>query len=297
MKNMKSNLLVIVPVTRLYGKELNLRNWILKVSSPAISVLLVHDLQDSITSNVLRKIILEASNPRIQMIEGTYNSPGLARNKGIGFLESEWTWFVDADDLPQIDEGLAIIEKADPDTEVLIGDYSINFSELSSKQATMTHLHSLESVAINPGIWRMIFRSNSIGQTKFTNHKMGEDQLFLLRFGIFQRRVKFFNTPIYDYFKNVDGQLTSRRDDIVEIMGVISETFIIFEKSSGGTKKLIGIMLVRQIITFLKNSSFGETIRVLRKTPNKISILRMKNILTFIYSLILVCRYKLECNG
>lgn len=293
MKTKKSKLFLIVPVTRLHGKESNLRTWLSKMPSDEISVLLVHDVQDSLTANVLREILLEVNNPKIQIIEGKYNSPGLARNEGIGFLESEWTWFVDADDLPRTEEGLAIIDQAGSDTEVLIGDYSINFAGSTGKKLTISHLGSSESVAINPGLWRMIFRSNSIGQTKFTNHKMGEDQLFLLNFGIFNRRVEFCNIPIYDYFRNIDGQLTSRRDNIVEIIGVISETFKIFEKATGGAKKLIGIVLIRQIVTFLKNISYVETIRLFRKIPKNIRILRLNNLFIIIKSLLVVCRLKL----
>jgi hypothetical protein len=125
---------------------------------------------------------------------------------------------------------------------------------------------------------------------------MGEDQLFLLDLGIFHRRVQFFNIPIYTYFRNIEGQLTSRAENIVEISNVIPETFLIFEEATGNEKKLIGIMLVRQIMTFIKNRGFDGILQLFCGDLKYIPRLRAKEFFTLFKSMLIVCKFKLVRN-
>jgi len=296
MDSGETKLFVVVPVTRLSGKEKNLRDWTVRLSQE-VSVLIVHDIQDSSTSRILHSILSEAKNSRIHLIDVTLNSPGLTRNLGIGYLHSDWTWFVDADDLPEISEALAIIEKANKDSEVLIANYSLMFIDAKRKNKTLINSQTLESVAINPGLWRMIFRSDLIDEHKFKKYRMGEDQLFLLNFGIFHRRVQFFETSIYTYFKNVRGQLTSQRKDILEISDVISETVIIFKGANETEKKLIGVVLLRQLLTLIKNSDLNEIYHLLNQGVQKILVFKISELRILLSSFMIICKSKMVQNG
>lgn len=293
MESDKAKLFLIVPVTRLSGKEKNLRNWILKLSSPEVSVLLAHDVQDSSTARILQSILAEARNSRIHLIDSTLNSPGLTRNLGIGYLQSDWTWFVDADDLPEISDALTIIEMANKDSEVLIANYSLMFIDSKQKNKTLINSQTLESVAMNPGLWRMIFRTDQINEHKFKKYRMGEDQLFLMDFGIFHRRVQFFQTSIYTYFKNVHGQLTSRKKDILEITDVISETVTIFKDANESEKKLIGVVLLRQLLTLIKNSNLTEVYHLMNQGVKKISVFKINELSILLGSFLIICKSQL----
>ena len=297
MSSATSDLSVIVPVTRLGGKEQNLRSWLLKLPRENVAVFLVHDVQDIITSEILSSILSEARNPNIQMFEATLNSPGLTRNVAIDCIASEWTWFVDADDLPLISEALVIIKEANHHTEVIIGRYGIRSVDGKSRAQPEIPPQTLESVAYTPGIWRMIFRSRSIGDIRFKSFRMGEDQLFLLEYGIFHRKIQFVERQIYTYFLHVEGQLTSRRKDILEISKVISRTLEIFRKSNLDEKNLVGVMFLRQVITLAKNLNLKKLPQLLHKGLKIVLKFEPNELVILLKSFLIIGKLKWKSNG
>jgi hypothetical protein len=155
-----------------------------------------------------------------------------------------------------------MIGHAKTDSETLVGDFSIQDMESITKTRIMHSNNQIESVAVNPGLWRMIFKSSSLADCRFEDYRMGEDQLFLLKYKLFNRKVQFFDLNLYTYFKNVNGQLTSNRDAVHEIKKVFSETFKIFTEAQPYEKKFVAIMLIRQILTVAKHVNSHSAIRV-----------------------------------
>ena len=262
-------LTIVVPVTSLSGKEENLSYWLQQNLPAGVRVILVHDFKENLTSEILRNLLKRINNPEIQLIENTFNSPGLARNAGLEMVNSQWVWFVDADDLPNIHVGLQMIRRARMDSEILVGDYLIQNLENRVIVPTSLMSNPFESVAANPGLWRMIIATSSVADCRFEEYQMGEDQLFLLRYKFFRRKVQFMHLSPYIYFKNVQGQLTSNPDAINEVEKVFSETFKIYITARIHEKKLIGIMLVRQILTVAKHINFVSAIGLLLKQTLK----------------------------
>ena len=252
------NVLIIVPVTKMAGKLSNLRTWLSKITSKRIRVSIIHDFADSRTSLELKGIIDQYPEIDIVLIEEKLQSPGLARNIGLNEQNYEWVSFIDSDDFVDVTALINMIDEAPLGTEVVIGNYLISSAKGTQIIETSKAKNPKLNVALNPGVWRMVFRREVIGLTRFTKYKMGEDQLFLLDLNFFKRKLYFSEQLAYTYFRNIDGQLTSDRQSIKDISNVIKYTIIAFNNADDSTKNYVGMLLLKQIISetkyyFIKN--------------------------------------------
>lgn len=205
---------VIVPITRMSERLNELKSWILASNELPIQIILIHDIQDSLTGVELHDFVTSSPNANIQLIEGTYGSPGLTRNQGLKLALSPWVAFWDADDLPRPQAVLSAIRQADSEVEVIIGNYVTN-----SGQAMTENHHScrLENVAINPALWRMVIRRSVIQGLNFNSCLMGEDQIFLIELNLGSRSIFFSNEIFYEYFRFHPMQLTMNRKSVNEV--------------------------------------------------------------------------------
>ena len=205
---------VIVPMTRMAGRMANLDRWLFNSGDLPITIVIVHDIQDALTAVELRNLVAKYSHLEIEMIEGTYGAPGLARNAGLKRPLATWTAFWDSDDLPIPRNALKAIADTDSKTEVIIGNFIV-----TSDKGTETFEHgtSLETVALNPGLWRMLIRSSILEGVSFSSTQMGEDQLFLVDLNLGSRKIYFSKSLIYEYFRGKPWQLTSNQDSINDV--------------------------------------------------------------------------------
>ena len=245
-------LLIIVPVTKMANKLGNLQTWLSKTTNQEVKILIVHDIADEPTSLELKEIVSKFSRLKIELIEKKLNSPGLARNFGLATVNYEWISFVDSDDLVDVSELLNMISKSPLDAEIVIGNYKVSSSKGTKSMKTSESIDPKMNVAMNPGIWRMVFRQEVIGMTRFSQYRMGEDQLFLLDIDFFRRNLFFSNLFPYTYFQNVEGQLTSDRKSVKDISKVIKETIQKFNKSDKSIQSYVGMITLRQMITEFK---------------------------------------------
>jgi len=196
----------IVPVTRMAGRLGLLENWLYEVENLPVEVIIIHDIQDENTSNELREVIGRHKKSQIKLLEGEFGSPGAARNAGLDFQRRAWTAFWDSDDFPKVTVVLEGIRSANSTDDVVIGNYSINNGG-NVKQ--VKHFNRLDFVAVNPGLWRMAFKSELIKEKRFAPFRMGEDQLFLADLNLKSRDIHFSNKMFYIYYQDHPFQLTS----------------------------------------------------------------------------------------
>ncbi len=205
---------VVVPITRMSGRFNELKSWILASTELPLQIILIHDIQDSLTGVELREFINTRPGRNIKIIEGTYGSPGITRNQGLKLILSPWVAFWDADDLPRPETVLSAIRETDNDTEVIIGNFITN----SGKSMIENHHQCrLENVAINPALWRMVIRSSIIQGLNFNSCLMGEDQIFLIDLNLGARRIYFSNEIFYEYFQSHPMQLTMNQKSVNEV--------------------------------------------------------------------------------
>jgi len=203
----KTLLTVIVPVTKMAGKLTNLSSWLSTIAGLEIRVILIHDFQDIETSKELNELVLSLNSHQISLIENYCGAPGLARNLGLPLIDSEWCCFWDSDDIPDAISALEMLKKVRSESEVLVGNYSVKHL---NHHKNFDHQSNIDLVALNPGIWRIIFKSNLVKRQSFSKLMMGEDQIFLLDIGLASRKIEFSDQNIYTYIRGVKTQLSSQ---------------------------------------------------------------------------------------
>jgi hypothetical protein len=78
--------------------------------------------------------------------------------------------------------------KEGQDSEVCIGRFQIrDLRTLSVK--VRRNASSRFDVAMEPGLWRMVIKTDIASETRFPPLRMGEDQVFLARLNLGKRRI------------------------------------------------------------------------------------------------------------
>lgn len=245
---------IVVPVSRMAGKLENLSNWLPKVRNHDVEVIIVHDIQDSRSSNELKEIIRTISDTAISLVELKLGSPGLARNTGIERANSKWIMFVDSDDIVNLDEAFRLIHESDRKNQILVGSYAIKKVNRPGDRSVPNIANSKFDVAMNPGLWRMIFPTTIAQKHRFTEFRMGEDQEFILGVDFFNADVVFSQRILYTYFKGDAGQLTNSVEAISELSQVVPITISYLQKSNSKSGFYIAVVLLRQLLTEFKQA-------------------------------------------
>lgn len=242
----------IVPVTRMSGRLDKLERWLTQAEGLPIEIIIIHDIQDENTSLELRRVIGRHKNLEIIFREGQFGSPGAARNAGLILDLKKWVVFWDSDDLPRVRQVMEVIEEARPTDEVLIGNYSIN---TAGKSINKYHSNNLDVVALNPGLWRMVFRSELMRHMRFEPIKMGEDQIFLVKLNLQDRKVHFAEDIFYNYYVGHPAQLTSNAIERKNLSLPLIELMKLIDENSNLRNSFSEIVKIRLFLTLIKNQS------------------------------------------
>ena len=208
---------VIVPITGPPSRINNLLSWLSEVNKFNGEVILVHDISDSDTVKLLAKTQSKIGNSfNLKIIEGKFGSPGAARNAGKRIAESTWVAFWDCDDIPNVKNVDQLLESsAGDELDFLCGSFDV--VDVSSPKSVTQHINSgnpttdLKQIALNPGIWRFVFKRTSIESVFFLEISMAEDQDFLMDFNLTKRSGRYSHLITYSYYRGEQGQLTSTK--------------------------------------------------------------------------------------
>jgi len=285
---------IIVPIKNMEGRLNNLESWLGNALQLEIEVILILDSCTDKTDDELRLAGYYSYSNCIP-IYTTDIGPGLARNLGLQNAKGTWVCFWDSDDIGDVRkllEGIAILEATN--TEVGIGGYRLSLQGFDSIEAQMKYLpvkNSLDSVILNPGIWRMIFHRSLLVNCKFGQSRMGEDQVFLANTLTMSPKIWFFDFSLYTYFKGIPDQLTSFNVEKSEILRSISEIESVLSESKIEHRKYLYAMILRLSLTLFKHHpstfvrhSFPRLVRILIKP-------RANSLFSFFGALILIARH------
>jgi len=206
-----------VPITGPPSRINNLLSWLSEVNKFNGEVILVHDVSDSDTVKLLAKTQSKIGDSfNLKIIEGKFGSPGAARNAGKRIAESTWVAFWDCDDIPNVKNVDQLLESsAGDELDFLCGSFDV--VDVSSQKSVTQHINSgnpttdLKQIALNPGIWRFVFKRTSIESVFFLEISMAEDQDFLMDFNLTKRSGRYSNLITYSYYRGEQGQLTSTK--------------------------------------------------------------------------------------
>lgn len=250
-------LTAVVPVTRMANQLNLLDQWIKGCTGKSIEIILLHDIRDEETSFELENIVSNNFKSNIVLFEGKYGSPGSARNLGIQMAKGEWVAFWDCDDKPNVDTVLQILqsESGTSNFEVIIGQFNVYDVIAGNMIGKNKRDSSLSDVALNPGVWRMLFRKDTIGDVRFPHIKMAEDQNFLSAIRLPEKKFKIMNEIFYTYYLGNLGQLTAQKSAVDEIINAARFTLLRIKDSKGATLDFNATLFSRQIITGIMKGS------------------------------------------
>jgi len=256
----KYELSIVVPVTKMHGRLDNFKKMVEDTSNCSIQLIVVHDIDDDKTGRELQIILKNKTN--IKLIEGKYGSAGDARNAGLELVDSEWIGFWDSDDKPEVEQYLDLVAKVKEEQNLVGYGNFLKISAIPKKLQKSKNSFNVEGATNslkpykNPGIWRWIFASEVLKNTRFLNLKLGEDVCFL--FSILQKvdKVTTSNQVVYKYFVDDPLQSTELWKNDTRIFLVIkfmNENFISNKKNQNIA---IGL-LVNQFYSSLKRDKFS----------------------------------------
>ncbi len=287
-------LTIIVPVSRMAGKLENFKSWICEIENYDIQVIIVHDKQDEKTTEEVQKIIRTIPREKIVYLEKTVISPGLARNLGLVESNSKWVMFADSDDVVRIDETFKLINEATHDKQVLVGGYSTIDLNDSHPIPKIQIAKSKIDLAINPGLWRVIFPSEIAKTHRFTSYRMAEDQEYLLGIGIFNRDLYFSKHIVYTYYQGIKGQLTSNSDAITELSEVIPITLTYLQKCDSERGIYVSVVVLRQVFTELKYARVQAIQNVRVRVASIIKLRNRKKLQLFVAVMIILWKKMID---
>ena len=220
---------VVVPIRSLRNKYRNLQELFLQ-DLTCFEIILVLDKSDDFTRQIVKRIKEEAQTGLILDIHGDYGNPGAARNAGIGLATCDWICFWDADDLPEPQVVLALLDNF-RDVDILVGQYRImdwNTKKESSKKYLDLDKYS---VAMNPGLWRHVFKRSLVKGVLFPELTMAEDQVYLATAYLRAKVIAFTESNTYNYFQNVPLQLTGSAIDTTSLSKARQHIVNLMQKS------------------------------------------------------------------
>lgn len=223
-------LTAVVPVYGISRNLENLRRMFVNIPQE-IQVLVVHDKTDGEDATLLREI---TSPLNIKLIEVYGGSAGRTRNHALPLIEGKWTMFWDADDRPFPASILkAINEVARHEIDLIVGSFTLR-DEIVSGKLEIERINQgnvEESLLIEFGIWRCIFRSEKIKHVNFSHLRIGEDLSFMLRaLPNSSEHVYYSTLKVYEYENYSPGSITNSSlsdNDFAEALLEISKIEVI----------------------------------------------------------------------
>jgi len=251
-ENLTVNLSIVVPITRMSGRMQNLRSWLTSVTQFDVEVILVHDRQDLNTSTELEALCKTISSRKVKVFEQNFGNPGDARNFGKNHTTGNFITFCDSDDVLHIENIMKSLSLYS-DYDVIIGTFVVVDSGSRRLVTSSQAPKNAVNLAMNPGLWRFIFRSEILDNLEFMKFLMGEDQLFLAETKLFSSKIKIVDSVFYDYYVNDKSQLTSDKGKVNDLFGVLLLLEKLACKVTGDNKNFTHLLIVKNYLTMLKN--------------------------------------------
>jgi len=260
--NLKSSsplLTAVMPVKELKIHYPRFSEWVRKLTTNDLSIVVVNDGQLLETDEILFALQREMPDGILKVLRGENKGPGSARNIGLAHVESPWVCFWDVDDLPHVNEIMAELKAIQAkEVDIVIGAFTkidiLKNTEIREKMFGLDHKQNLSQIAFEPGLWRFCFKTESLKDIRFPEIYMGEDQVFIAKCNVESKKVVFTNKIFYNYVKGVSGQLTNSKSHIKDLgLAIEFVSNILITRPESNTTK---IQTMRLIVSGLLRGNF-----------------------------------------
>lgn len=280
--NLTGLLSVIIPIGAMKGKLTNFYKTIDSTENTRVEfIVVIDDKNDGTAEEVRNFLTVRRQSASTVILQQAFNGPGPARNAGLQEAKNPWIIFCDSDDILWVDNVYEELRAIQPQDNFVIG----NFSVKSNSYEKISRSANLMEVALNPGIWRIAIRRSKALMSVFPSLLLAEDQVYLVRSGLFNSKPRFSNRTFYTYHVSVNGQLSSRtlnRDHLSDAILQIDK----YSKSIGTFSRenfYLGIVLARLTTTYIKMSHKRR-----KNLPNEIYRMNLPKAVGFLVGIFLI---------
>jgi glycosyltransferase involved in cell wall biosynthesis len=255
---------VVVPIRNMANRLENFKRWTRQADILDFQVIAVCngckdntiiELEDFKSLELIKNLII---------LECKEIGPGKARNFAIPYVLGDYLLFWDADDIGYPKNVLSAIRNSEQ-FDILVADFKTyeHESGLDFFSLTGNRNEKIKQFSVNPGIWRCIFRFASVSECRFGNSSMGEDQVYLANAFALSPNFLFYSLDIYEYHRNVPGQLTSLKSNIQGLEESVRVIWSVIPKCTGEYLQIIETFYLRQCMTGIKNGGIKTRINLL----------------------------------
>jgi glycosyltransferase involved in cell wall biosynthesis len=243
---------IVVPVKNAEENSANIRKMLNQVEFNPVEIILVHDIFAENPSPRLQDIVDSFPNTNVKLITVKAGDPGSARNSGLKLIQGMWVSFWDADDEPNLENLISIVRSAQQSgSDVCIGSFQIRERDIVSDRE-LNFKKGLKQILDNPGIWRFSFRSNLLTNVEFPALRMGEDQIFLLRMQLPNKKIYLSKISVYTYIRGSKLQATNTNSSRKEIIKSLKLSLQFYSSQPGPTSDFDRAVISRIALTTLK---------------------------------------------
>jgi glycosyltransferase involved in cell wall biosynthesis len=234
-----------------------MRIWVPEALKSGITVMLVHDQAKSNASTNIgwesKQILQDFVSQGASLIEGHFGNPGAARNIGLEAVTSAWVAFWDSDDIPIVKNAVkALSDSSSSHFDYLVGDFIKKRAAQDSRTNEIVRDRCVPDTAIHPGIWRFFIQKSTIGELRFPDLIMGEDQVFLANYGLLSHKGKFLQYETYEYFIGNTGSLTNSRENQKKTVQALTRLIDDLESIEVEDKEFAQILILKLVYSSLK---------------------------------------------
>lgn len=291
MKSEYIDLSVVIPCHITTGNIEPIQRILENITPKNFEIILVNDMSLEIHTHDLRNLVKKYSKRiEIKYFEVSFKNPGATRNFGIQNATGNWITFWDCDDFPSPQLYVEAIEKSTKDVEIIIGQYNC-FDICKNEIVYHSSDMNVSDVAMNPGVWRMLFKRSIIPDLAFPEISLAEDHNLLSKIDFAHRKLSFSRICLYNYIVNQPTQLTKSKEYLNDLL-VASLNTLEFERIKNSFFNRL--LFWSEIISYFTRADNKSRIKLFLKLFNRTNPISLTHTIRFIPPLcfIIVSRIK-----
>lgn len=252
IKEVHPVLSVVIPIG---GKSPNvdaILSWLTPAVLKDLKVIIIFDSLSPELASQFQISLTKFNSPNLIILKSDCKNPGGTRNVGLVSVDTSWVAFWDADDFPQVPAVLKAVRGASPDKSIIRGFYSVKSEKTGLISVPFgRHLDNDFSnlFTTGPGLWRYVFRTETVLNVRFPNLSMAEDQIFLFRSLTTIKEVEDVSENFYVYLVNSPDQLTNTREKLADLIKAFHQIVNDFKPGEAAKDSAFTTIIARIILT------------------------------------------------